>query len=105
MQENDLISVYITFKNEDEAEKICKVLLDQKLIACANLYPIKSMYWWEGEIENSSEFASVIKSHFGKWEAIQRIIEELHSYEVPCIVMKKIETNEAYGDWILESLK
>lgn len=47
-----IISIYITYPNIEEAKKICTHLLEQKLIACANYFPIESAYWWKGKIEN-----------------------------------------------------
>jgi periplasmic divalent cation tolerance protein len=104
MKENEFISVYITYKNEAEAEMICKELLDKKCIACANLYPVKSMYHWEGKIEKESEYVSELKTHTGKWEEILKIVHAMHSYEVPCIVKKKFEASDGYGTWVKESL-
>lgn len=100
MEENDFISVYITYKTEAEAEKICQVLLDQKLIACANFYPIKSMYYWEGKIERETEYVSDLKTHSSKWKDIQNVVSDMHSYEVPCIIKRKFEASDGYRDWV-----
>jgi len=46
-----MILVYTTFPNMEEAKKVCKILLDKKLVGCVNLREHLAMYWWEGKIE------------------------------------------------------
>ncbi len=103
MHENDLVLIYITYETEEEAEKICNALLAEKLIACANIYPMKSMYWWKGEIVNTIEFVSIVKSKVSCWDALQEKVEEMHSYEIPCIVKMGAEANPLYREWVRES--
>lgn len=99
------IIVYITHKNQEEAEKIVSHLLNKKLIACANIFPIKSSYWWKGKIENSDEVVSIAKTKKENWKKIKSEVKKIHSYEVPCIIKMDVEANEEFEKWINEEVR
>jgi periplasmic divalent cation tolerance protein len=100
-----VISVYITCKDEEEAEKIAKHLLDEKLIVCANMFPIKSLYWWKGKIEKEAEFAIIAKTKKEKFDKIKEQVKKVHSYEIPCIESWDIDdAHEPYLKWLEEEI-
>ena len=99
------IIVYITHANLEEAKKITSKLLEKKLIACANFFPIESAYWWKGEIASSSEIVSIVKTRTANWQKVKENIEKLHPYEVPCIMKFDVEANESYEKWIDDETK
>jgi len=88
-----------------EAEKICNYLLNKHLIACANYFPIKSAFWWNGKIENSKEIVSIIKTKKENWPKVQKEIKKLHPYKVPCIMKINLESNKDYDSWIKTETK
>ncbi len=94
------IAVYVTYPNLKEAKRISTYLLKKKLIACANIFPIKSVYWWKGKIENSDEFISILKTRKENWKKVREEIQKMHSYEVPCITKQDVSANKEYEDWI-----
>ena len=98
--------VYITTRDEDEARKIGKALVEEKLVACVNIHPIKSIYRWEGKVQAEDEAAMLVKT---RAELVDRVIERvkaLHSYQVPCIVSFSIDKgNPDYLEWIGESTR
>ncbi len=94
------IFVYITNPSEEVAEQIARSLLQQRLIACANLLPIKSMYHWEGNIENSQEVVLIAKTTEDHYPSICRWIAEQHPYQVPCVARLPVELNTPFGQWI-----
>lgn len=97
-------SIYITTANEDEARKIGRTLVEEKLAACANVFPIQSVYRWKGEIREEDEVAMFIKTRASLTDRVIKRVKELHSYEVPCIVSFPIEKgNPDYLRWIEES--
>lgn len=99
-------SIYITTKDEEEARKIGKTLVEEKLAACVNIHPIKSIYRWGGGIEEEEETALLVKTKAELADEVIERVKELHSYEVPCIVSLPIEKgNPAYLEWIKESTK
>ncbi|MEK6891546.1 MAG: divalent-cation tolerance protein CutA [Nanoarchaeota archaeon] len=99
------IIVYITHKNQLEAEKICNYLLEKKLIACVNYFPIKSSYWWKGKIESSGEIVSIVKTKKSNWSKLKIEVNKIHPYETPCIMKLDVEANEEYEDWINKEIK
>ena len=93
--------VYITAKDEEEARKIANYLLEKRLIACANMFPVKSLYWWKGKIEREDEIALIMKTQKGHIKNIISEVKALHSYEEPCIEFLPIEDgNPDYLEWI-----
>ena len=98
--------VYITTKDEDEAKKIGKALVEEKLVACVNIHPVNSIYRWEGEIQEESEIAMFVKTKADLVGEVVNRVKELHSYQVPCVVSLPIEKgNPDYLQWIEESTK
>ena len=97
-------SIYITAKDEAEAQKLGRILVEERLIACANYFPIKSIYRWKGQIEESAEVAIIAKTRADLVDRLIERVKQLHSYEVPCVVSWIIEKgNQDYLKWIEES--
>lgn len=96
----EVIIIYVTNPDEEIAKKIAIYLLDLRLIACFNIFPVESSYWWNGDIQASGEFVSLLKTRAEYWETIRDEIEKIHPYEVPCILKINIEANEEYRKWI-----
>jgi periplasmic divalent cation tolerance protein len=96
----EIIIIYVTNPDEEIAKKIAGYLLDHKLIACFNTFPVESSYWWNGIVESEAEYVSLLKTRSEYWETIRDEIEKIHPYEVPCILKINIEANEAYKKWI-----
>ncbi len=98
------IVVYITCESRKQARKITKNLMKEHLIACANMMPIESMFWWKGEIQKEEEYLLIAKAREEDFERLKIRAKELHSYQVPCIVsVPLLDANEDYLSWILES--
>ena len=97
--------VYITHADQAAAESLVHQLLSEKLIACGNIFPIKSAYWWQGQIENDDEVLSIIKTPLTHWEALKSRVETLHPYDIPCIIKIEVEANDNYEKWIHNSVK
>lgn len=97
--------LYVTAKNKSEAQRISARLLQQKLIACANIFPIKSMYWWKGKIVGGKEAVLIVKTMKNKIAVVKKEIEKMHSYEIPCIAEIEVKVNEKYGKWLEEQIR
>ncbi|MFC2014705.1 divalent-cation tolerance protein CutA [Chloroflexota bacterium] len=97
-------SIYVTVGNEDEAGRIARALVTEKLAACVNIMPVKSVYRWQGNIEEEAGVVMFVKTRNELAEEVIRWVKELHSDEVPCIVSFPIEKgNPDYLEWIGES--
>ncbi|MBU0629022.1 MAG: divalent-cation tolerance protein CutA [Nanoarchaeota archaeon] len=95
-----MILIYITAKDKAEAKKISKHLLEKKLVACINIFPIESMYWWKGKIEEGNEVVIIAKTKEENYNKVKEEVKKIHSYSVPCILKIKADANEEYQKWI-----
>lgn len=96
-----MITVYITFQDMAEAKKIAGRLLQKKLIVCANMFPVESMFKWKGKIERDSEVAMLCKTGKGNFGRIEEEVKKLHSYELPCIVaFEWHDSNKDFSKWV-----
>lgn len=104
-----MILYYVPCPDEATAEKISRTLLQEKLIGCANIIPgMKSLYWWEGKIEASSEYILILKTleSSDAPKFLEKRIAELHPYSVPCVMQLPVTAvNESYKKWLEESMK
>ncbi len=101
--EDKLILVYVTCSSEEEARKIARAVLENKLSACVNIYTnVISMYWWDDKIEESIEYILFIKTRQSLYEKVKKKILELHSYICPCIVqLAEIKEGvECFINWL-----
>jgi periplasmic divalent cation tolerance protein len=98
------ILLYITCASEDEAAKIGKALVEERLCACANvLGRTTSIFWWEGKVQDAHEVALILKSRAALADQVTARVKELHSYTVPCVVALPIQGgNPAFLSWIEE---
>lgn len=101
------IVIFITCKNKPEAEAIANKLLEEKMIACANIVSgIQSMYWWEGKVNTDQEVLMIIKTRKILFPKIVKTVKNLHSYTVPEIIALPITAGSAdYLKWINASTK
>ena len=99
------VVAYITNENERSARKLSDLLINRKLAACTNQFPITSAYWWKGEIEHSNEVVLIAKTTTSKWIELLEFVERNHPYDVPCIMKFEVEANEAYERWIEDSVR
>ena len=101
-----IVSVYAVFANVEEAERIGRSMVEERLAACVNLLgPIRSIYRWQGALETASEYAAIFKTADSRVDALIARIAALHSYEVPCITSWRVEhALPRYADWVEESV-
>jgi len=100
-----MIIVYVTCRNQKEAEKIAKALLSKHLIACANIIQSKSLYRWKGKLHNNSEAILFLKTRKSVFSKARDAIKKLHSYDVPCILRLDAEPNKEYFKWLCREVK
>jgi periplasmic divalent cation tolerance protein len=96
------ISVYITTPSRDLAERIARTVVEEKLAACVNIFTgVHSIYRWKGRVESADEVILIAKTRRDLFDALEKRVKELHSYEVPCIVAWPIEAgHKPYLDWL-----
>lgn len=92
-----------TAPSREEAAKIAKLLIDEKLAACVQLLPIESFYVWDGKTQNEPETLLLIKTRTALFEQAIARIKDVHSYTVPEIVATPFSAGFAgYLNWIDE---
>jgi periplasmic divalent cation tolerance protein len=99
--------VLSTAGSEDEARKIARHLVDERLAACVNIIPrIESIYRWQDKVESSAEWLLLIKTTEEKSPGVRDAIRALHSYELPeCITISIEDGSAAYLGWIDQSVR
>jgi periplasmic divalent cation tolerance protein len=99
------IVIYITAPSEDDAAKIARSLVESRLAACVNIIKnVRSIYTWQGNIEDDSEVLMIVKTQKKHLDALSSKVKELHSYDVPeIIVLPIIAGSEDYLKWIKDS--
>ena len=101
MEASDYCIVSTTTDTKENADTISKILLEKKLIACAQSTTTQSSYHWQGKIIESDEILLQMKTKKSLFEHIKKEIESLHTYDVPEIVMiPLLDANEFYLQWI-----
>jgi len=97
---------YITVSGLEEAEKLARSIVQDRLAACVNVVPgIRSFYWWRGNLESADECLLMGKTTAGYIDEIKSSVAALHSYEVPEIVFVSLSDGyKPYLDWIDDSL-
>ena len=101
---SDIVSVYAVFADAEEAQRIARTVVEERLAACANILgPCQSIYRWRGKVEAATEAAAIFKARADKAEALIARIAALHSYDVPAAVVWPISAAlPAYQAWVNE---
>jgi periplasmic divalent cation tolerance protein len=100
-----VVSVYAIFADAEEAERIGRAMVEERLAACINILgPVRSIYRWQGAIESADEVAAIFKTRHDAVDALITRIAGLHSYDVPCIVTWPVDKLlGSYADWVEKS--
>lgn len=98
----DYILVLVTAANKPEAEKIAHHLINDKLIACANIIgPITSLFRWSENAEHAEEYLMLMKSRQDLFDRLTEVVKTIHSYEVPEILaLPIVNGSRTYLDWL-----
>ena len=98
----EFVFAYITTGSREEAIRIGRSLVEERLAACANILDgVTSVYRWEDSIEQATETILIAKTRATLFDQLTARVRDLHSYELPCIVELKIgRGNPAYLDWL-----
>jgi periplasmic divalent cation tolerance protein len=103
----DKIVVLSACESEEQASRLARSLVERRLAACVNILPgARSIYRWQGKIEDAAEWVLVIKSRRDLFEKLREAISKAHSYEVPeVIAIPVVDGSEAYLAWLDRELE
>jgi periplasmic divalent cation tolerance protein len=107
MPSDKKIVVFTNCASRKEAQKIARELVERRMAACVNVAssPVQSVYRWKGKVETAKEFLLIIKTSRARYDAVERTIQKLHSYDVPEIIALPIATgSRAYLSWLGDSV-
>jgi periplasmic divalent cation tolerance protein len=99
---NSVVVILVTAPDGQVAEQMARKLLEERLAACVNIVPgLRSLYWWEGEVQSSDEALMLMKARKQDVGAVAERVRELHPYEVPEVIATEVVGGlEAYLNWV-----
>lgn len=99
--------VLTTVANPEEATRLGRTLVEERLAACATLIPgVQSIYRWQGEVESATETLLLLKTGPEQLAALEARLHELHSYQTPEFLVLKIDAaSQPYLDWLQASMR
>ncbi len=102
----EAIFVYVTAASAEEAARIGRTLVEERLAACANLLDgMRSIYRWEGKVEEAAETVLILKTERRAFDRLAARVRELHPYDCPCVVALPLVAGDAgYLRWIQEQV-
>lgn len=98
-----VLLVLTTAADGDQAEALARQVLQLQLAACVALQPIRSVYHWQGQLEQSAEVQLLIKTDSSRLAALHAAVLALHSYTTPEWIVWPAQTDAAYGGWLASS--
>ena len=99
----DCVTVVTTVATATEANSLAQALVERKLAACVQSFPVTSCYFWDGRINNDAEILLFIKTRKELYEEIETAIREQHAYATPEIICLPILAgSKPYLDWIFD---
>ena len=99
--------VLTTAANPEEAGRLARTLVEERLAACATLIPaVESVYRWKGVVEEAKEWMLIIKSRRERFEELRVVLEGAHSYELPeVLAIPVVEGSPNYLAWVEDETK
>jgi periplasmic divalent cation tolerance protein len=97
-----VLLVITTFPDAEVAANVIRTLVEEKLAACGSIIPgVRSLYAWEGKIEDSAEVMVVFKTASTVYAKLEKRLLKLHPYETPeVLALEPGAVNRAYAEWI-----
>lgn len=101
-----MMVVYTTCGSRKEAEKIARALVAERLVACVNMWPVRSVYRWHDKVEHANEWVILCKTRDAFGARVEKQIQELHSYKMPVIEQWEVKkVSRGVEKWIRESVQ
>ncbi|HEY8876957.1 MAG TPA: divalent-cation tolerance protein CutA [Roseateles sp.] len=101
----DLLAVFTTVANQDQADALARAAVEQRLAACVQTEAIRSTYRWQGAVECEAEIRLMFKTTRSRYAALETLLREQHPYELPAIFALPVIAGTAeYAAWVRESL-
>lgn len=96
-----LLAVYTTVARREQADAICAALVERRLVACAQIDAVDSVYVWQGALQREPEFRLLLKTTAARYDALAAALRELHPYALPAIyALPVVQADAAYAAWV-----
>jgi periplasmic divalent cation tolerance protein len=104
---DSLIIVSTTVESKADAERIASILIERRLVACAQISsPLTSMYRWQGKIVTTEEFLLTLKTRKSLYETVAQVLHQEHPYQLPEVIGQEVErVDERYSGWVAEETR
>ncbi|MFM7267504.1 MAG: divalent-cation tolerance protein CutA [Cyanobium sp.] len=105
LEPTELVVVLSSETSPDRAEALARHLLEQRLVACVSMLPVRSLYHWQGALESSEEVKLLLKTSPGLLHPLRQALLELHSYAIPEWIVLQGSSEGAYAAWLSSELR
>lgn len=96
--------IFTTTESKDDAKTLAKGLVESRLVACAQIMPINSVFVWDGEVNDAEECLLLLKTRAESYEDVEAYLREHHPYDVPEILQVSVTAGfEPYLHWMSEN--
>ncbi|MFJ8041731.1 divalent-cation tolerance protein CutA [Kitasatospora sp. NPDC096147] len=97
----DYLVVTTTHESEQQARELAGAVVRERLAACAQVYPVRSVYWWEGEVQDAEEWRVDLKTRSGLARELREFVAARHAYDTPeLIAVPVVDGSPAYLAWL-----
>jgi periplasmic divalent cation tolerance protein len=93
-----------TVATREDAQRLAQALVERRLVACAQMSLIESVYVWKGQVQQDSEWRLLLKTLPQCRQALEHAIQELHPYELPALVMFEAQASSEFAAWVGEAV-
>jgi periplasmic divalent cation tolerance protein len=97
---SEVVLAITTEASLEKAEGLAQVLLQRQLVACVSLRPLRSLYAWQGGIEDTAEVELLLKTSPCRLAALEACVHDLHSYDTPEWISWRAGASPAYASWL-----
>ncbi len=103
----EFVVLFITTATAKEAQRISRVLVEQRKAACVNIVPrVSSLFWWQDKLDSTQESLLIVKTKTSLLNELVRLVKEIHSYDIPEIIaLPIIGGNQDYLEWVGKETK
>jgi periplasmic divalent cation tolerance protein len=103
----EALIAFTAFANEEDAARVARVLVEERLVACANLLPgARSLFRWEGRVADEREVVVLLKTRKQDWAALMSRLHDLHPYDTPELVAVRVAAGAPkYMAWLEAQLE
>ena len=96
----EAVFLYVTFGSHDQAMSAVDKLIEQRLVACANLFPTESVFRDGGATKRTGEVVVLFKTVHERAAGAVHFLQDLHGYDIPCISQANVEVTDDFGQWL-----